>query len=573
MRELLGLIIFWLSVFGLSKFLEKKFQIPKHFSLPYVFTLIIIITFIGGILNILRLTSCLLTLLGLSYLIKLIVTKEITKNSFSRKSDTIIILVIYLIITILGFNMHLVHYDNFSHWGLIVKNMLLDNRLPNFLNTSITFQGYQPGSACFLYFFGLLTSKRESMMIIASNYLLFSYISVLFSYVKNNHKLLKRILLIFFYLLTLTISIRFNDLLVDLLLPVIALFAILVINFYKKDLKIATLYSLPIFVELYLIKNAGLVFTIYLIGYLLYLAFKEKSLKVNYKYFLLIIFTLLFSFLIWQRHVSLVYQPFEAHYAKHSLTLYNLVASFRQKGPLNILIFIKMYFLNFFNLKENMANIYMLIINFLVLFKILVTKSKNEVKFLIIINLIYISYYFLLGLMYIFSMPLNEALELAGYFRYMSSILIFILGMVIFKFINLNIKTPAYKILLCLVIFLEVIGIYYKRENIAFLIFNDYYKGSIVEDVDLILEKIPKDNELTYYIYAKNADNYGYLFNVFKYKLNTKKILIIHDKSELPENLNGYLVLFSNDDLILNSISKDSLEKINDLVFKVNEKV
>lgn len=40
-----------------------------------------------------------------------------------------------------------VWYDNFSHWALVVKNMLLTDRFPTFLDTRIIFQEYPMGSA------------------------------------------------------------------------------------------------------------------------------------------------------------------------------------------------------------------------------------------------------------------------------------------------------------------------------------------------------------------------------------------------------------------------------------------
>ena len=62
MRLILGTIIFWIMILGINKFLENKFHINKNFTLVLTFSLIGIIVFIAGILNIMKIVSLLLTI-------------------------------------------------------------------------------------------------------------------------------------------------------------------------------------------------------------------------------------------------------------------------------------------------------------------------------------------------------------------------------------------------------------------------------------------------------------------------------------------------------------------------------
>ena len=65
----IGLIIFWISIFSIKLFIENKFQVDEKYSLPIVFTLIGIIEFILGILNLLLMGTLLIIALSLIYFI------------------------------------------------------------------------------------------------------------------------------------------------------------------------------------------------------------------------------------------------------------------------------------------------------------------------------------------------------------------------------------------------------------------------------------------------------------------------------------------------------------------------
>lgn len=50
------------------------------------------------------------------------------------------------------FEKKLLEYDNFSHWGLIVKILFQKNRFPNFMEENyLMFQEYPLGSATYIY--------------------------------------------------------------------------------------------------------------------------------------------------------------------------------------------------------------------------------------------------------------------------------------------------------------------------------------------------------------------------------------------------------------------------------------
>ena len=66
-----------------------------------------------------------------------------------------------------------------------------------------------------------------------------------------------------------------------------------------------------------------------------------------------------------------------------------------------------------------------------IIFISLVKDKKKVLNYLLVLNGIYLFYYFILGAMYIFSMPWEEAKVLAGYTRYMMTIVDVIIGLFI----------------------------------------------------------------------------------------------------------------------------------------------
>lgn len=570
MRFILGLIIFWLSIFGINKFIENKFKIEKNFTFVLSFTLIGITIFMAGILNVIKLTSILLTTTSIAYIIRQIYKKRINikEELIKLKNPNFIIMaILFIYITIIGYNMHITHYDNFSHWGLIVKNMFITDALPNF-ESLITFKGYQPGSACFIYYFSLLCGKTETSMIIAQNYLILAFLTPLLYFIKGNNKNLKRTIFITFYLFIMSASIRFNDLLVDSLIATMAISSLSIIYYYRNNLKKSFLYSLPISIYLLLVKNTGLLLAgISCLALLMY-SYKNKELKKGIKYVIITGIILLFTLIIWQNHVKLVFGELALN-SKHSMTTENIILQLRTKGWDKIFIFIKDYIMHLFTLKNNNANIYILIINFILVTLLFTDKSKRKqiLGLLGITNILYLGYYCILGVMYLLSMPWEEAVTFAGYERYMMTILIIIIGIIFIYLFKHQGKTNL-KAISILITALLLSTLYIYKDNANALIGKENYKNTFVERYDKIIEKIPIEKEKNYYIYSPSSENdFSFMYYLTRYKLNVPNVEVIHNKDEIEKNQSGIFVFIEEDENIKKYLEKNDWKKKNKIVY------
>ena len=569
MRLIIGLILFWLSITGITIFIEEKIKLDNRLSFPFTFILIGILEYIFGILNILKVGSLVLFLSSLIYLVFVFIKdKQIIKNYIKRikKLSTIIVIFLFIYITIIGSISHILHYDNFSHWALIVKSMFKYDMLPNFEHSYIAFKGYQPGSACFIYYFGLLAGKTESCMIIGHNYLTFAFLSVLFNFISKDKKIIKNIFLVcFFIFINITSFIGFNNLLVDILISTISIYLYIIIYIYKDNLDKTFKYSIPVMIYLLLVKNIGLVMDGFFIIYLIIIGIKNKQYKVLIKYVVITGIILLFTLLTWQGHVKMAYGS-SALESKHSLSIQNISSSIKELGPKKIKQFIKIYVTNIFTIKNNAPSIYMIIFNIIGLICMILSKSKKKVlKVLLSLDFVFFFYWLILGVLYIFSMPWFEAKVLACYDRYMMTIVFIVIG--IFIFYLFNEEEIKYKSILMIFvsIILVVPGFFYKN-FIQLLVGIDGYKESRVYEVDKIIDDIPKENT-KYYIYSPISDNRnGFIRYVFKYKLSTDKVIVIddtYDKSKIQDN--SYIVLLEDRE---NAKICDDYKKINSIVCK-----
>lgn len=585
MKLFLGIILFWLSIFGYLLFLKKKTKLPYELLLPITFSVLGITMLLSGILNVMNPAALLICVGGIILFINNLIKKQI-KFKELLNVNFIIFFIVFLYITIVGSRMQLLHYDNFTHWGLIIKNMFLNSRLPNFEDSIIEFKNYQPGSACFIYYLGFLTGKTEGSMIIGQNYLLIAYFFSLFTFTKKKRKDKKnyilKALLIAFYIFILFGNNDFNDLLVDTLIATMSICSFSILYHFNNNLKKAYIYNLPILIFLFLVKNTGIVLVCFSCLGLVYLGFKNKQIKKGFLYAILSGIITVGFFYIWSRHVSYVYGTAGLS-SRHSLSTHNIINQLRYKGVENILKFCKIYLNHFINIFNNVPNKFMIGINVAIISMIILYKKnrKHFVTCLIMSNVIYFMYYFILGCMYLLSMPWEEALYLAAFDRYMLTIVFIIIGLVLIFFINIvikekNISKKSIILSTCFILSILFVSFKYYISSPKFLIGDLNYTSSTAYKYDKILETknyVANYNDY-YYIYVPHSikKDSGYTFYLTKYKLNSTNFQFIYDISSFntnPKNTyNEKFIILKEDKKIYNYLKKNGYQKQGKLFIK-----
>ena len=148
-------ILLILAVFiGYSCLIHHKLKINSAFIPIMIITTITCIVYIFGLANKLKLAVNSITIIGLLFFIYYIM--KTVRKKFSMKFFLCPAIVFFILgsayFMFLLKDVSYFHYDNFSHFGRIVKEIFYFDSFPN-MNTTITFQKYPPATATFIYYF------------------------------------------------------------------------------------------------------------------------------------------------------------------------------------------------------------------------------------------------------------------------------------------------------------------------------------------------------------------------------------------------------------------------------------
>lgn len=323
----------------------------------------------------------------------------------------------------------LTHYDNFSHWAIVVKQMLSTNAFPTAESNLVDFKNYPLGISSFLYYVCRFAGHNQSIMIIAQGMLIFSCFYAMFGIVSEK----KRFLLYAFLglgcasLSFFNITIRINNLLVDFLLPIYTLAIISIVHQYRADARRACIGVLPMAGLLTITKSTGIIFAAIGLIFLVYNVFVYYKNTSRWRMLILSLITSFASilpYLGWTWHMEKALSNVKNKFDLQNMPTEKTVEQIREITSL--------FFRSSIDISTRPALgilVFHLIAIGGIIFNVLFLKKKwNLWKSLVTLDIVLILYYIgILGL-YIFSMPLNEALQLAGFERYASSIVVLFAG-------------------------------------------------------------------------------------------------------------------------------------------------
>ncbi len=422
--------------FGIGLFLSFTgyfYVIYRHlhfswYTIPiFISSMISIGTYVGGLANLLLPVSyCiyLLGILGFMYMLTAWIKQGLPKIHI--EAFPILFIIGTIIFFLLTINLHLQHYDNFSHWAIIVKYLLTANSFPNAATAMISFKEYPLAASSFIYYICLFLGHSQGVMLLAQNILIFSCMLSVFGIIQEKNRFLLYIFLAFGMTLLsiLNITIRINNLLVDFLLPMCTLSAIAIIYIYKDQLSKTMLCLIPLLAMTNLLKSTGLIFSSIALCFFAYTLIRDKkyrNLKTMMLFLLFIIITLI-PYILWNYHLDSIIQGA----TKFSTT--NISSEFIKLPASMYSQVISKYLSTIFsfqNRSSQMLFLYEIVsISVIIFYKVKYKKNLRLTPAYVWLNVVVILYYIgILGL-YLFSMPYDEAIYLAGFERYACSIVI-----------------------------------------------------------------------------------------------------------------------------------------------------
>lgn len=441
--EIIRFSAFILSLYGGSRLISDQLKIDRVYSwLAFILSVIItlyVVAFFGW------LERTVYLIFGLSILYGLYCIGHRAFHQNYQRSHWVYInvwMILYCsFIGIILWSSRFVHYDNFSHWALIVKYLFTEDTLPTASDTIIRFSSYPMGTTLFLYYAVKIVGFSEKVMLLAQFALISSALYTMFAVIRDRTRVMIVSLMITGIMTfnIFNITIRMNNLLVDFVLPVLALAGISSVFTYRKQpLKMSFLVFL-ITAVLTLVKSSGVIISLIVWIYYLYQMGRvhpeiTKKLKRIGSGFVTICLSAI-PILYWNIYVKANFPV-----TKHEVSIFAYQSIFEAKDNAviqDILTKMGSYFFDF----SQISTFGFLLFNLLLLISYLIIrfgiKRRNTLlKFLILGDLIYFVYYGGITLMFLFSMPVDEAIALAGIERYSSSMIIFILGIALFALVR-----------------------------------------------------------------------------------------------------------------------------------------
>lgn len=329
---------------------------------------------------------------------------------------------------------HLDHYDNYSHWATIVKFLYTEGRLSDLHDTIIAYTSHPMGSSLLVYFATYLAGYTDSVLIIGQFALILSCIYAMFSVVRDSSRIL--ILAMLFNTIAafnhFNKAIRMNNLLVDFLLPLLALAGIAGIYKMCNNLKGMSFYTLLVVSALTLVKSSAIFFAAIILVYYLYESirhlFREKG---KFKSSLLVRMTSVLSSMpiwLWNIHVKANFPV-----TKHEVSVTSYQEIFQAKDGTIIHQITDLFIGTIRSLStvstQGIILVQVMMIGAYMMIRWGIGRKKSIPWQLALINIITIIYYIGIYAMFLFSMPTEEALYLAGFDRYASSMVIMALGL------------------------------------------------------------------------------------------------------------------------------------------------
>ncbi len=501
MNGLLSVFIAEASIIGLAVFLAIAFKKRLLETLFLASGLAILILFFFGVLGF---KGSLLfgywLILGLSIVAIALSARAIYRNkSLLSQIDfwrgLLVAGVLTAVSLFINYNRWFISWDEFSHWGIVVKHMYSLDALGSVHGSRLLFPDYFPGISLFEYFFTRAGSTFvEYPVFIATNFLFFSMVA---AFIKKID--VKTVLIVTAFVLSPIIAgstTFFSNILVDTLMGCIFGFSIIVYLRYLRDIKDVfgvILFSTSLAV-LTISKDIGIVLAmlalvVCALDMLFYRrkelgeVFARKNIKKSKQPLLLLLplIAIITSWLLYKINLKLS----GVHSSWQGMNIGNLLSGNLKEYQHST---IENFWRTFFSVSDSPLPIsffwaMLALLGVLIIWSIFI-KNRIDAKRILTIGFSLFVGSFLYGLMimtlYVLIFSEYEAVKLASYERYMDTYLvgfmIFVVSTFLYETRFLDTIYKKHKSSITLVLFLGAV-------LLGFLISFEIRQGGILYDV------------------------------------------------------------------------------------------
>lgn len=427
-------ILFLCSLIGYTSYVRTRTSISKYLVYIGIISFQVTFLYVASLLNLLTGAAWLLYILG--FTLFLYTSKGSIRHIFEAIINNLhfvsLFMAIYVVLYCLAlWNQTLVHYDNFTHWATIVKFLHLENRLPNINDTIISYNNYPIGSSLYLYYITKFVGFNDGILLIGQFIVIAAAQYAIFDTVKDKRRLLPNALIFagIGVMTYLNFSIRYNNLLVDALIAALSVAAVSVLFEMKKENFLGSTVVVTLILNfLVMVKASALFFVICIILAYFVIGIKRQLFKESRKLSIYSLLTLLpiISNRIWSFHVKTTFG--DSIIKKHEVHSGSITDVLQLQLTADQTKILQTYLDTVFSLKTltsiQILLIYCLALGLLIFYGIKYKQWKSNLQIYLVCALVTFLYYAGNLVMYLTAMPVDEALRVAGFERYILTIIL-----------------------------------------------------------------------------------------------------------------------------------------------------
>lgn len=312
-------------------------------------------------------------------------------------------------------------YDDFSHWGMIVQRMLLTGSLPQSGDSLIVFQSYPPGAACWAWYVCRFLGGGDGGMLSAQAWLTLAALWPLTALLRQKQRPFKALCLLPVGLIGLSLFQGTASMMVDNLLAALAIGALAMTACGKHK----TLWPVSIVLaQLCMVKDSGLFLALGCAA--VWLMMQKGPWRRRFIRLGLLALPAAAARVSWYIHIKTAFPA--ADTTRHAMTLANMRLAGADKSYGDMLTIAQNLFSRALSLDNQAVQALLLALVIGLLLWLCRLATRRDWRILAGMVLGYLAWLMGLLFMYIFSMPLSGALELAAFERYNSTFALLLYG-------------------------------------------------------------------------------------------------------------------------------------------------
>lgn len=611
-------IIIFLIIVSIASFIAKVSNKKIDITIPISVMIIVFIIYPFGFFNrldigvyVVEFVSAVSLLYLIYRFIKSIINKNVLdffKNLFTP--GLVVYMLFYIIFIYINKDRLFTWWDEFSHWGLIVKNMFYFNSYGTNPETLVYFRTYPPFTAIFEFLSQkVVNSYSEGRIIISMNLIYISMILPVFRNIEWKKGLSKLLIYvpIAFILPLLMYSYFYTTIYVDAILGIFMAY-ILYTYFTMEDGMVKHISICLALISLPLIKTAGAglaIFVLLIIGVdIIYQRKKYSKEKNIFHKKLLFLVLYIVCFIIgkysWDMHIMATNTSDTRNF--NEISINNIISLINGQGAeyqyTVIESFVKRFFLESIDINIGQLTNFSILVIF-ILYSIytayVINRKQGNTAYRryilsdVMLSICYIIYMISLLILYLYSYSEYEAVTLASYNRYSY---IFLIGMYAYNtFIILDNFLGAKRDKINFIILVVILVSLLPIQSVIRLSVNNKstIQNSIVTRAKYSkiakYKSILNEDDTVYYI---SCGSNGYDYHISRYELVpnelvatagwslgtpryegdiwTKNISVEELKTDFIDNNITYLYIFKSDKVFKETYSElfESAENIRD---------